>query len=261
MFSWLDLIWTKIPNSDMKKVNWQCPHLQGFKRKAMQSGYVAYKSASFSRTDGDACLPGLQNPHLWLRLRWVLHQISGTITFFFQAQLFYGPRHPSAVPPVGPHLGQVHLLSFLNYIVHAHDVRRIQCLYIHLMMNKSLSIIPRLSRLGCCWTEVFWSQNKGQFPRNLWESCLLVLAPLILQGKESILKKVQPAQKSDLQDRKRIWKFGAVSCTNLLYNLGQQSNSDTIHSYIKWESWTRWQIRSFPRTDLEILNKALAVWL
>lgn len=42
----------------------QCPHLQGSKRKAMQSGYVAYKSVSFSRTDGDACLPGLQNPHL-----------------------------------------------------------------------------------------------------------------------------------------------------------------------------------------------------
>lgn len=67
---------------------------------------------------------------------------------------------------------------------------------------------------------IFWKQNKGQFPRNLWESCLLVIV-FILQGGEGTLKKVNSTWKSDMQDGKIIRKFGSVSSSNLLYNLGQ----------------------------------------
>jgi len=145
------------------------PDLQRSKRKAVQSGYVGNRSVTLSRVDGDACLLSLQNPHLGAHLSWVSHQTSGTMTCFFQAQLFYvlDVSSPACVASLGP-------LSFLNSPVHAHYVCQVHCLYT-LEHEWVLTHYPQILQARVLLNSVFWNQNKGQFPRHLWESCLLVI--------------------------------------------------------------------------------------
>lgn len=138
-------------------------HLKGSKRKALQSGYLVERLVTFSRADGDVCLPGLQNPHLGAHLSSVSHQASGTLTFVFLGPALFitDTSRLQQCVVVFTSVRWTPSISWMIQGIHNGWKKKVP---IHQSMKKSSSIILRLSRVGRYWTQYFGNRTKVSFP-------------------------------------------------------------------------------------------------